>query len=288
VNSSQSSSLLSPLSIIKSAVVGPNPILRDEPVTVAIDVEESRGKQLKYEYQWYINRVAVHGATTAAALDSERFRRGDVVHVEIIGLNEKGERASYRTPAVTIPNAPPNIAKVVIEHDLQQRRILAKVDASDPYHDDIHFHYRWLRNDKLVSEGPKEVLETATLAENDVVTVEVIPYDGEGVGEPVRATPLVGSNNAPHIMSHPNMMSNAELYEYAVEAKDPEGDAISFELEGAPAGMVIDKVSGRVTWKVPPSLKGTHHVKIVAADGKGARSWQEFDLTVPTAPLSAS
>jgi hypothetical protein len=52
--------------------------------------------------------------------------------------------------------------------------------------------------------------------------------------------------------------------------------------------MVIDKTSGRVTWKVPASLQGTHHVKIVAADGKGARSWQEFDLSIPSSVGSAA
>jgi hypothetical protein len=114
--------------------------------------------------------------------------------------------------------------------------------------------------------------------------VEVIPHDDDGPGTPVRAKPMVGSNNAPNIVSHPNMMANAELYEYAVEAKDPEGEAVSYELEIGPPGMVIDKASGRVVWKVPSSLKGIHHVKIVVADAKGARSWQEFDLSIPTNP----
>src|SRR6185312_535234 len=172
---------------------------------------------------------------------------------------------------------------VVLEQDLGQRRLVAKAEASDADHDDIRLVYRWLRNDKMVSEGPKDTFDAAGLAQNDVVTVEVIPYDSQGAGEPVRANPLVGTNNAPNIVSRPNMMANAELYEYAVEAKDPEGDAVSFELESGPAGMVIDKASGRVTWKVPPSLQGTHHVKIVAADAKGARSWQEFDLSIPSA-----
>lgn len=91
----------------------------------------------------------------------------------------------------------------------------------------------------------------------------------------------MGSNNPPNIVSHPNMMSNVELYEYAVEAKDPEGDAVIFELETRPTGMVIDRTTGRVTWKVPSSLKGTHRVKIVVNDSKGARSWQEFYLSIP-------
>lgn len=280
VSSSQAPGPLSPLSIIKSAVVEPDPILRDEPIEVAFDLDESVGEELKYEYQWYLNRVAVQGATTQA-FDPASLRRGDVVHVEIIGSNAKGERASYRTPAVTVANAPPVIQNVVLEQDLPHRRLLAKVQASDADQDDIHFVFRWIRNDKVVSEGPKDVFEAASLAEKDVVTVEVIPYDEDGPGESVRATPLVGTNNAPNIVSHPNMMANPESYEYAVEAKDPEGDAVVFELETGPAGMVIDKASGRVVWKVPPSFKGTYPVKIVVADAKGARSWQEFNLSIP-------
>jgi Putative Ig domain len=266
--------------------VEPDPILRDALIEVAIEVDESRSEDLTYEYQWYINHVAVHGATTPV-FDPTSLRRGDVVHVEIIGSNDKGERSSYRPPAVTVRNAPPIVQNVVLEQDLPHRRLLAKVQASDADHDDIHFVFRWLRNDKVVSEGPKEVFEAAALAENDVFTVEVIPHDSEGAGEPVRANPLVAGNNAPNIVSQPLVMGNPESYEYAAEAKDPEGDAVVFELETGPTGMVIDKRSGHVVWKVPPSLKGTHHVKIVAADAKGARSWQEFDLSIPTAPSKA-
>ena len=284
---SQQAGALSPLSLIKTAVVEPNPIVRDEPIEIDLDVDERAGDELTYAYQWYINRVAVHGATSQT-FDGANLRRGDVVHAEVIGFNEQGQRAAYRTAGVTVENAPPVIQKVAIEHDLPQRRLLAKVEASDADHDDIRFVYRWYRNDKVVSEGSTEVLDAASLADKDVVTVEVIPYDGDGPGEPVRATPLVGTNNAPNIVSHPNMMANAEHYEYAVEAKDPEGDAVVFELETGPAGMVIDKASGRVMWNVPPSLKGTHHVKIVVADVKGARSWQEFDLSIPSSATSTA
>lgn len=277
------SGTLSQISLIKHASLSPNPITRDAAINVELDVGDERQESLRFEYQWFINRVPVQGAVTAA-LDPSGLRRGDVVSVEIIGANEQGERASYRAPAATAPNAPPIVQSIVLEQDLSQRRLTAKVRASDADQDDIHFVYRWLRNEKVVAEGPKEVFDAASLAENDVVTVEVIPHDDDGPGTPVRAKPMVGSNNAPNIVSHPNMMANAELYEYAVEAKDPEGEAVSYELEIGPPGMVIDKASGRVVWKVPSSLKGIHHVKIVVADAKGARSWQEFDLSIPTNP----
>jgi hypothetical protein len=280
VSASHPSGSLSPLSLIRRAVVEPDPVLRDAPVEVAVEVDQSRSDELTYEYQWYINRVAVHEATDTV-FDPTSLRRGDVVQVEIIGINETGQRASIRTPAVTVANAPPIVENVVLEQDPPRRRLLARVQASDADDDDIHFVFRWLQNGKLASEGTKDVFDTTGLAQNDVVTVEVVPHDHDGPGDPVRAAPLVGSNNAPSILSHPKVMANAELYEYAVEAKDPEGDAVLFELETGPTGMAIDKTSGRVIWKVPPALTGTHHVKIVAADAKGARTWQEFDLAIP-------
>ena len=77
--SSQPSGALSPLSIIRSAAVVPDPVLRDSPIEVDVDVDEGRDEVLTYEYQWFINRVAVHGATTDA-FDPPNLRRGNFLH----------------------------------------------------------------------------------------------------------------------------------------------------------------------------------------------------------------
>src|SRR6185312_56193 len=50
VSDSQGSGQLSPLSIIKRAVVEPDPIVRNEPIRVTIDIDENRIEELKYEY----------------------------------------------------------------------------------------------------------------------------------------------------------------------------------------------------------------------------------------------
>jgi hypothetical protein len=274
---SEATGSLSPVSLIISATVIPNPVIRDAPMKVAIESDERPPENLTYDYQWLINRIPVHGATSAS-FDPSHLRRGDVISLDIIGLNGRGERSLYRTPSVTVMNAKPIVHKVVLEHDSSHRRVLAKVEASDDDQDDIHFVFRWLRNDKIVSEGPASVFDAAALAEKDVVTVEVTPHDGDGAGESVRATPMMAGNNAPNIVSQPAIVANAALYEYAVEAKDPDGDPIFYELEEGPSGMVIDRTTGHLVWKMLP---GTHRVKVVAADGRGAKGWQEFDLAIP-------
>ncbi len=281
VSSNQQPSLHPP--IIRSAAVVPNPLVRTAPISVSVEKEEVQGHALTYRYQWFINKIPVQGETTTS-LNYPSLRRGDIVSVEVVASNAQGESVTYRTPSVTVANAPPTITRVVLEQDLSQgnSRLVAKAEASDADQDDIHYVYRWLRNDLMMKEGPENVLETTALARKDIVTVEVTPHDLDGAGQPARATPLIVENNPPRIVSQPSVVTNSESYEYAVQAKDPDGDAVTFSLETAPPDMTIDQATGRLNLKISPALRGTHHVKIMVVDGQGGRGWQEFDLAVPT------
>lgn len=275
------------LSGINRIGIVPNPMVRSTPLTALIEKDGAQGEASSYRYQWFVNKIAVQGATTSS-FDTSTLHRGDRIHVVVTGSNVKGDGGSLQAPSVTVPNAPPVIRSVALEQEVTSAgsRLLARVEASDADQDDIQFQFRWLRNDKVVSEGSENTVVLSELAQSDIVTVEATPYDSDGAGEPLRAAPLVVGNNPPKILSVPMMMSSAEKYEYAVRAEDPDGDPVSFELESAPSGMTIDRAAGQVVWRPGVGIRGTHHVKIIAADGKGARVWQEFDVSVPTTPQS--
>jgi Putative Ig domain len=273
------------LSGIRTVTIAPNPMIRTAPLTVSIEKDGAQGETSSFRYQWFVNKIAVQGAT-ASSFDSSALHRGDRVHVVVTRSDVKREGASFESSSVTVPNAPPVIRSVALEQEVTSAgsRLLAKVDSFDADQDDIQYQFRWLRNDKVVSEGSEHSVVLSDLAENDIVTVEATPYDHDGAGKPLRASPQVSGNNPPQILSTPMMMSSAERYEYDVRAKDPDGDPVSFELDSAPSGMTIDRAVGRVVWKPGAGISGIHHVKIIATDGKGARVWQEFDLSVPTSP----
>ena len=272
---------------INRVEIVPNPMVRSTPLTVLIEKDEAQREASSYQYQWFVNKIAVQGAT-ASSFDTSTLHRGDRIHVVVTRSDVKAEGGSLQASPVTVPNAPPVIRSVALEQEVTPAgsRLLAKVEASDADQDDIQFQFRWLRNDKVVSEGSENTVVLSELAQSDIVTVEATPYDSDGAGKPLRAAPLVAGNNPPKILSAPMMMSSAEIYEYAVRAEDPDGDTVSFELEGAPSGMTIDRAAGQVVWRPGVGISGTHHVKIIAADGKGARAWQEFDVSVPTTPQS--
>lgn len=275
------------LSGIRSVRIVPDQMVRSTPLAALIEKDGVQGEVSSYRYQWFVNKIAVQGAT-APSFDTSALRRGDRVHVVVALPNVKGGDVSFQSAPVAVPNAPPVIQRVALEQELTSAgsRLVAKVESFDADQDDIQFQFRWLHNDKVVSEGSENTVVISELAQNDIVTVEATPYDHDGAGKLLRATPLVVGNNPPKILSVPMMMSSGESYEYAVRAEDPDGDTVSFELEGAPSGMTIDRTAGRVVWKPGAGISGTHHVKIIAADGKGARVWQEFDLSMPTTSQS--
>jgi hypothetical protein len=268
---------------IRAVTIVPNPVVRTAPLTVSIEKDGIQGETASYRYQWFVNKIAVQGAI-ASSFDTGTLHRGDRVYVVVTLTNVTGGDASFQTSSVTVPNAPPVIQHVMLEQESTSAgsRLLAKIDAFDADQDDMEFKFRWLRNDTVVLEGSEPTAVLPDLAKNDIVTVEAIAYDHDGSGKPFRARPLIVGNNSPKILSAPMMMVTAELYEYAVRAEDPDGDPVSYELEGAPNGMTIDPAAGRVVWRPAAGINGTHHVKIIATDGKGARAWQEFDLSVPT------
>jgi len=187
-----------------------------------------------------------------------------------------------------VVNTPPLVSRVTIEPDSSDKgnRVLAKVEALDPDHDDIQYVYRWWRNDKQVKEGEENVLDTTGFGRKDIVAVEVVAKDQDATAAPARSVPIVLGNSPPQILSSPAALTNREQYEYVVQAKDVDGDSISYGLETGPPGMTIDKATGHVTWKVTPGVGGTHRIKIMVEDGQGGTAWQDFELSIPSTAQS--
>src|SRR5262249_28661162 len=91
---------------------------------------------------------------------------------------------------------------------------------------------------------------------------------------------VADDNRSPAITSPPVQVVTAGLpYRYDVRAADPDGDPVTFTLDGGPAGMSLDAF-GRLTWACGVGDVGTHRVSLTAADNRGASATQTFDLAV--------
>lgn len=272
---------------IRLVTIVPNPLILAGPITAHVAADDPDGTEPTKRYQWIVNGTPVLGAT-AFELKPDQVTRGDQVALEVIASDGQAESAPYRTEPVTVVNTPPLVSHVTVEADSPERgnRVLAKVDAVDPDRDEIHYMYRWWRNDKLVKEGEDSVLDITGFGRKDIVVVEVVARDQDASALPVRSAPSALGNSPPQIVSRPAALTNREQYEYLVQAKDVDGDTVTYGLETGPPGMTIDKVTGQVTWKVTPGVAGTHRVKLMAEDGQGGTAWQEFELSIPSTAQS--
>lgn len=88
-------------------------------------------------------------------------------------------------------------------------------------------------------------------------------------------------NRAPEFTSSPDVEALAgRAYVYAAAANDPDGDALSFSLLGAPASMAIDVATGRITWSPSVADVGNHVVVVQVEDGRGGQDVQRYTLEV--------
>ena len=86
-------------------------------------------------------------------------------------------------------------------------------------------------------------------------------------------------NTPPTVLSTPG--ANAvidQLYSYQVQAVDADGDPLTYVLETAPIGILIDPNSGLLTWIPTAAQAGSVDVVIAISDDRGGLALQSYAL----------
>lgn len=87
-------------------------------------------------------------------------------------------------------------------------------------------------------------------------------------------------NRNPTIESEPRLQAKlANGYLYAIDAFDPDGDPLVYEIVSAPRGLELD-ADGVVTWTPQPDQIGPNPVQVRVSDGRGGQQTQAFTVTV--------
>ena len=98
----------------------------------------------------------------------------------------------------------------------------------------------------------------------------------------ISGTPDVPASQPPVITSAPILTATQNApYTYDVDASDPDvGDTLTYSLELAPAGMVINVASGVIAWTPNNDDVGTNPVTVRVQDQTGASATQSFNILV--------
>ena len=91
---------------------------------------------------------------------------------------------------------------------------------------------------------------------------------------------LEPGNRGPTILSRPTEVASlGNLYIYDVDAADPDGDLLNYELLEGPPGMTIDSGTGVIRWEA--GFTG-QRVKVSVTDGQGGEVIHGFSVPVLT------
>ena len=259
----------------------PNPVVLSGPLSVQVEAVDPDRDPVTFRYQWLANGNQIVGQTEST-LAPDLLTRGDKVAADVIPSDGKTQGSPYRTEAVSVANTPPEVTQIVLEPSEVRvgTRLRAKVEGSDADRDEIQYTFKWWRNNALLSEGEESALDTTGFARGDTIVVQATPHDSSGPGKARFSEPVTITNSPPKITSTPPTTISQGRYEYAVTASDPEGDPLTYTLQTAPAGMTIDKSTGRIEWLVTAETKGTHRVKVAVEDDRSGHAFQEFDLSL--------
>ena len=267
--------------VVKAVTILPSPLNLSGPISVRVEAQDLDQQTMVFRYRWLVNGH-VMSDQTLSTLPAQLIKRGDQVSVEVIPFDGITEGTPFRSVPVTVTNTAPIVSDVAVDldHDVQGRRLLAKVNVADPDQDPVTLTYRWRKNETVLKEGEDNALDLAGLTAKDMVQVEVTASDGAPHGSTTVSGRFTLTNSSPSIVSSPAASPRGDHYEYLVRATDPDGDPLTYALEVSPPGMTIEAETGQIRWMISQETTGSQRVRVVAKDPQGGFATQDFDLSL--------
>ncbi len=226
-------------------------------------------------FSWFRNGEVLQGEESDR-LPIGLFRKGDSITV----VAERDGRE--HTASVEIGNLPPEIRQVVLKNPQIHRAVDIELEviAEDADGDEVDLAYVWFRNDEQLTFYDGNLLPGDQFSRGDRIRFLVTPGDGTTSGAPYEAAEIVIPNAPPLFVTTPPESFQGNLYNYQARAEDADGDDLTFSLESAPAGMIIDPGTGTIEWDLAGALPGEHRITVVADDAAGQKAYQEYTLTL--------
>ena len=242
---------------ITAVMIGPESATAEAIITLKTSNPAISGGDI----HWYVNDNEV-ASSQGVRLGFDNLKKGDMVKAIIVNGDKK-----YPSNEIKIKNTPPAILKAEL---LPSRPVVSDIlqphiKADDVDKDNITFRYRWTLNGTVA--GEESHLQT-DMKRDDLIMVEVTPYDGEEYGRTVRLESRV--YNALPAVGESSPEFDGKTYQYHIPATDPDNDSLTFKLQQGPAGLIIDQSSGLISWEVRPEDEGLHEITVLVSDNNGA------------------
>ena len=236
----------------------------------------SRGIDLTdAKVQWSVNGWPVTNALPY------QFKLADTMKGDKVQAKAMIKDKEISSNIITITNARPEISSIKIMPEIFKAGDKLYVDASgiDADGDNVTILYEWSINGEPAGNN-KQI--DSPLKRGDKVTIKITPFDGESNGVTAILNREI-KNMPPVIIDDKKYDFDGKIYSFNIKAADPDGDALTYSLKNAPAGMTIEPSIGSVRWDVPADFKGQTTITASVTDGQGGEAKQDFNIKISPA-----
>lgn len=156
----------------------PRDIFHGVDIRAVPEGSDSDGDDIQWSYQWLINNQA-SPAETDPVLRGDRFRRGDLVTVQVVPSDADDAGRAYIPLAITIPNAPPRFTTTPpAAFESAVYRYEAHADDADG--DDVRYRLASAPAGMTIDPVNGRIAWPITNQPSGRYSVEVVAEDGVG------------------------------------------------------------------------------------------------------------
>ncbi|MFN7783664.1 MAG: Ig-like domain-containing protein, partial [Lysobacterales bacterium] len=207
--------------------------------------------------------------------------------VEVRVTDERGASTtqSFQIQVTSTPNRAPVFDSVPQGIAYVGELWTYAVQASDPDGDAVRLGVNAAPGALQFDAAARVLRYTPTPQDVGTQFIELEASDGRG-GSSLQRIQLpvvqpVPGNQPPSLRGSPvaTAMVGA-TYSYRPTATDPDGDSLQFSLASAPAGALVDRVSGALSWTPRAEQLGPQAFVLRVDDGRGGWASQSFSVDV--------
>jgi len=268
-------------------------------ILVSAGATDADGDALTYGITNAPGGIAVNPSTgtvsgTIAAGASAGSPYSTVVTVGDGPLVDASDSFTWTVNAPPPTNVAPVVDSVIIDQPAPATNdvLSVTVSAHDDNNDPLTYTYQWRRNGSDIAGATGSTLDLAVAghgSKGDTITVRVIASDGALASAPVTSAGVTIVDTPPAFAQNLGDRTDAEgsAVSFSAGAIDADGDALTYEITNAPAGVTIDASSGAVSGTIAVGASaGSPYTTIVSVrDGTLADATDSFVWTVTAAPV---
>lgn len=273
--------------VIRSVRLDPAAPIDGDRVNAIVSVADQDGDLIQLGFEWQISGRSI--PTGEASIELKGVTKRDRISVAVKASDGKLQSDTARAEA-QIRNRRPTVVGIAISPQpevLPGEKLVATAQANDPDRDPIAYSYRWRLNGELQTDTG-DTFETDNLAKGDEIQAIVVANDGTADSDDLKSVVVRVGNSHPEIVSVPQDNWTDDVFNYAIEARDPDNDgSLRYALQKGPKGMRVDSVIGKVVWQPTSDQAGVHPIEVAVSDASGATSVQKFEITVRTEESAA-